>query len=727
MSRLFHKDKDTSDHPHHNGINRSSATSLGLLSLKALDNELISLVATDTSSSIVAPRRNDDNDPTNNGAAGAPPGRHRPRRAETIGHIGAPKPGLPPVIPPPNSRASNHGPSGKIKYNPYGVNKLLLNQVQRLTLFYMKGGPGNGLRVVANPVANPNDFLPEDLQENHINFLEDFEFDQDREKTIGTGGLGDVRIVSLIGNKRQVYALKKFSLFNKETDDEFYKRAAKEYVLLKRVSSSRHVARSVALVRLQSQGQMARGWGMVMEFCGGGDLFNLIVKPGWKRTLLAERFCIFKQIAYGVKFLHDNDIVHRDLKPENILLNSDGLAKLCDFGVSDYGHVEPLNFDSDIHLMHTYVGSPPYLPPEVMQLKDMLANECKKHPYDPFKMDHWALGMLLFCIVYLGVPFQLSLTNDHHYRDYSFNRNRFCQDNPLFKNNNDFSKGPGSEFKWAAQFQLNGAARVAWKLCDPSVKSRYDLDTLFKDTWFSSLEMCVYEHPDQTVDPFVHLPTSSTPSRTNSQAPSRRNTIQSPQNDRSDEGLHTPKRSMLDMAGINPNICAHNEVPDNSDLHSVHLNSLLLQVALKLDKEAARRRPSGSDASVHLNTSSALVSRTRSMLDVAQAADKQTLPRVDEVGSEKQAHGKIDELEEEIEAEKDHADNDDNDAAEAEEPKSEQKEDPVPPVDDAAPLHPPQDLKFDSKGCCELGYKIRKHHHLDVSAVAIAGSKSRRS
>ena len=51
--------------------------------------------------------------------------------------------------------------------------------------------------------------------------------------------------------------------------------------------------------------------------------FQLLLNPVGS-LLLAEKYCLFKQIAYGVKFLHDHDIVHRDLKPENVLLDANG-------------------------------------------------------------------------------------------------------------------------------------------------------------------------------------------------------------------------------------------------------------------------------------------------------------------------------------------------------------------------------------------------------------------
>lgn len=718
---------------------------------------------------VISLKRNDTNAIN---APGAPPGRQPVKRAESASHLHRPP-------------TQNHATGllgkhhhDKIKYNPYGIDKSLLNQAQpHLTLFYLKGGPDLGGRVVANPVANPNDFLPAELHEEHVNLLDDFEFET-VERKVGDGGLGDVRIVTLAANKKKLYALKKFSLFSKETDDEFYRRAAKEYVISRHVAALRHVVKTVALLRIQLQGQLTRGWGMIMEYCPGGDLFNMIVKPGWKRLQLPERYCVFKQIAYGLRFLHDHDIVHRDLKPENILLDGCGVAKLCDFGVSDWGHEEPLNFESPIKTSTAYVGSPPYSPPEVMKLKELSLTEVKNHAYDPFKMDHWGLGMLLFCLVYLGVPFQQLSMNDTHYRDYKFNRDRFCSDHPLFKNSAEYSTGPGSEFKWASQFQSSGAARVAWKLCDPSLRYRYDLDQLFADTWFSSLEMCVYEHPDQYVDPFPYN-SLGTPSYPSSRAHSRKNTVT--QNE-DESGLHTPIRSMLDMSSA-----------PHDDVDSIKLSLLLTHTPLKVSDERPKAR-TGSEVSLQLSNSSGTVPRVRSMLDFGPEKP-QTLPPVEEgqqeastpnptdppvesqVGSaEKPSLAPVDEdgaLNTEdlgqpvgdspvenhsgspekpslAPVDEDGALNTDDlkqaigdvskDLAPGSAPKTPTREQLCVITDPAAagtvgvfpnflheePLHSSNDLKIDSNGNCELGYKVKKHHHLDISNVQIAGSISRR-
>uniref|UniRef100_A0A6B2LHN6 Protein kinase domain-containing protein n=1 Tax=Arcella intermedia TaxID=1963864 RepID=A0A6B2LHN6_9EUKA len=54
-------------------------------------------------------------------------------------------------------------------------------------------------------------------------------------------------------------------------------------------------------------------------------------------TPIIEVQCIqiSKDIAFGLKYLHDNGIIHADLKSQNILLTSvEKRAKICDFGSS---------------------------------------------------------------------------------------------------------------------------------------------------------------------------------------------------------------------------------------------------------------------------------------------------------------------------------------------------------------------------------------------------------
>ncbi|CAN3376689.1 hypothetical protein DIURU_004474 [Diutina rugosa] len=452
---------------------------------------------------------------------------------------------------------SNHSPAhDKIVYNPMGLSST--HSIGNRSSFYQSGAPDEE-RVLSHPVADPNDHLPDEYKQPHSNLFDEWEIDMSRIK-LGDGGSSDVRIINAIGHKKRYYALKKFTLLKKETDEEFYKRAKKEYIIAKQASESRHCIDTIALVRIHQMHSLTRGWGMVLEYCSGGDLFNLITRRAYKYQPLQEKYCLFKQIAYGVKWLHENDIIHRDLKPENVLLDANGVCKLCDFGVSTYGHHPPRAFDTPVVLSTSYVGSPPYTPPEVMLLADKKDHEAKQFAYDPFAMDMWGLGMLLFCIIYGGVPFESAVNSNSQYRDYKLSFDRFAQSHPNFKFNKGYPKGPGVEFRWASHFQSQGASRVAWKLCDPTTQYRYTMDHLFNDPWMQSLEMCLYEDPDQLVSPFVlpgtgnDVPISSSASAASSRNPSRRATTNNGRvtSHGSVASHQEPVRSMLDPAPAPP-------------------------------------------------------------------------------------------------------------------------------------------------------------------------------
>ena len=66
-------------------------------------------------------------------------------------------------------------------------------------------------------------------------------------------------------------------------------------------------------------------WCEVMEFCPGGDLYGAIKKGGMSPS---EVECCFKQLLYGVGYLHSQGVAHRDLKPENIFFDTKGHVKV---------------------------------------------------------------------------------------------------------------------------------------------------------------------------------------------------------------------------------------------------------------------------------------------------------------------------------------------------------------------------------------------------------------
>jgi serine/threonine protein kinase len=81
----------------------------------------------------------------------------------------------------------------------------------------------------------------------------------------------------------------------------------------------------------------------------------------------------------GLEYLHKvKKVVHRDIKPSNILLNSKGVVKISDFGVS--GELE-----NSQDYKSTYVGTVTYMSPE----------RFKGESYNS-DTDLWSLGILLY-------------------------------------------------------------------------------------------------------------------------------------------------------------------------------------------------------------------------------------------------------------------------------------------------------------------------------------------
>ncbi|PWY91077.1 Pkinase-domain-containing protein [Aspergillus heteromorphus CBS 117.55] len=117
----------------------------------------------------------------------------------------------------------------------------------------------------------------------------------------------------------------------------------------------------------------------------GMDLFDYIEL----KANMDEAECrnIFKQVADAIHHLHTKAlVVHRDIKDENVILDGEGRIKLIDFGSAAYIKNGP--FD-------VFVGTIDYAAPEVLQGKSYRGKE----------QDIWALGILLYTIVYKENPF----------------------------------------------------------------------------------------------------------------------------------------------------------------------------------------------------------------------------------------------------------------------------------------------------------------------------------
>ena len=102
---------------------------------------------------------------------------------------------------------------------------------------------------------------------------------------------------------------------------------------------------------------------IIMDYCEGGGLNNLMMRKGGKLSL-SEAEPIMLQALEGLAYVHQQDIVHRDLKPANILLA--GSENQWDAKIADLGLAK--NFEkaglSGMTVTGGYAGTPHFMPRE---------------------------------------------------------------------------------------------------------------------------------------------------------------------------------------------------------------------------------------------------------------------------------------------------------------------------------------------------------------------------
>ncbi|CAD8073895.1 unnamed protein product [Paramecium sonneborni] len=164
----------------------------------------------------------------------------------------------------------------------------------------------------------------------------------------------------------------------------------KKYIQQKRQEEHIMVERNVLvsanhpfIIKLAFSFQNERKLYFVLEYCPGGELFNLLQK----KKKLTEDQCRFYvcQMILAIEYLHENNIIYRDLKPENVILDADGYIRITDFGLSK----KNVKQDKDAY---SVCGTPEYLAPEILM---------KQGHGKP--VDWWTLGCIIFEMI-TGMP-----------------------------------------------------------------------------------------------------------------------------------------------------------------------------------------------------------------------------------------------------------------------------------------------------------------------------------
>eukprot|EP00741_Cyanophora_paradoxa_P001515 tig00000492_g1466.t1 len=216
-------------------------------------------------------------------------------------------------------------------------------------------------------------------------------------RLLAEGGYSFVYIATDM-ETNELYALKRVLAHDAET----LRLAEEEIRVMKSLPPHPLIVRLYASAILPSQqNPNQREVFMLMELCSGGHLVDIIGKRNGAKFPPGEALQIFHQVCLSVAHLHCQSppIAHRDLKVENVIRHENGDYKLCDFGscttrAKKYlTRQEMLDEEDRIQRFSTMM----YRAPEMCDLyrKDLI-NE---------KVDIWALGCILYTIVFFQQPF----------------------------------------------------------------------------------------------------------------------------------------------------------------------------------------------------------------------------------------------------------------------------------------------------------------------------------
>ena len=205
-------------------------------------------------------------------------------------------------------------------------------------------------------------------------------------KQLGKGAFGKVYLGlhRLTGLKVAIKAIDKSIIQDEKTRRNVFQ----EVYVMKKVNHPN-------VIKLLEVFESNRHLMIVLEYAGGGDLLQLVKSR--EHLSETEGKHVFSQVIDAVKACHTNNIIHRDVKLDNLLITTDFTCiKLCDFGVGRSVKPGEKIFDQ--------CGTPAYLAPEIVADRG----------YDPFYVDIWSMGVLLYAILSGTVPFRAKTLPELH-------------------------------------------------------------------------------------------------------------------------------------------------------------------------------------------------------------------------------------------------------------------------------------------------------------------------
>ncbi|KAM3131244.1 hypothetical protein pb186bvf_016702 [Paramecium bursaria] len=205
-------------------------------------------------------------------------------------------------------------------------------------------------------------------------------------RELGKGGFGQV----LLGQHReteQKVAIKIVNAKNRNADD--IEMVFREAYLLKSLDH-KNIVKIFNCLPLRNMSVI-----FVMEYLEGGELLKYVEEKGSLNEDEARFY--FAQLCDAISYCHNKRLIHRDLKLENILFQGQDkkVVKIVDFGIA--GMALQTNNDK------LNVGTLRYMAPETLN---------KTYNKIGPSIDVWALGVILFVMLFGHMPFDGETPNE---------------------------------------------------------------------------------------------------------------------------------------------------------------------------------------------------------------------------------------------------------------------------------------------------------------------------